>query len=114
MKAETFAKSRKRKRTEDVVVEEKAEKSTDEDSKLSPEQLKQKRYQRRLALNRESAAVSRVRRREYVKLLEEQLVSAERERVKLATELSNMQRQHSKLRNHLEKLEGKIDDSPDS
>lgn len=109
MKAETFAKNRKRKRHEEPVEEEKNEKSNEEDSKLSPEQLRKKRYLRRLALNRESAAVSRVRRREYVKLLEEQLVNAEKERVRLAGELSEMQRQHTKLRQHLEQLERSMD-----
>lgn len=104
MKAETFAKDRKRKRSS-PVEEEKPEKNLDEDSKLSPEDLRKKRYLRRLALNRESAAVSRVRRREYVKLLEEQLVNAEKERVRLASELSVMQQQHSELRKHLEHLE---------
>ena len=104
MKAETFAKNRKRKRP-GPIEEEKPEKNTDEDSKLSTEDLRKKRYLRRLALNRESAAVSRVRRREYVKLLEEQLVNAEKQRVKLANDLSAMQVQHSELRKHLVHLE---------
>lgn len=104
MKAETFAKNRKRKRHDDVVEEDKTDKNED-DAKLSPDQLRKKRYKRRLALNRESAAVSRVRRREYVKLLEEHLVNAEKERVRLAGELNEMQRQHTKLRQHLQQLE---------
>lgn len=113
LKAENFAKDRKRKRTEEPVEPVKVERVSEEDSKLSPDELKKKRYQRRLALNRESAAVSRVRRREYVKLLEEQLVNAEKERVRLATELSNMQKEHNKLREHLQKLEGRIEE-PDN
>lgn len=107
LKAESFAKDRKRKR-HDEPVDPKTEKISEEDAKLSPEALKKKRYARRLALNRESAAVSRVRRREYVKLLEEQLVKAESERVRLASELSEMQQQHSKLREHLQKLESRV------
>lgn len=105
--AETFARDRKRRKVADPVPE-RAERNTDEDSKLTPDERKKKRYQRRLALNRESAAVSRVRRREYVKLLEEQLVTAEKERVKLAMELDRMQRQHDKLRDQLIKLEGSV------
>lgn len=113
LKAEHFANARKKRR-----VERPAEKptlseklNTAEDAKLTPEERKRKRYERRLALNRESAAVSRVRRREYVKLLEEQLVSAEKERVRLADELKDMQQQHSKLRKHLQKLEGSVENS---
>lgn len=105
IKAEHFAKTRKRKRHEVVDDSEKSDKAQDEDSKLSAEDLRKKRYMRRLALNRESAAVSRVRRREYVKLLEEQLVNAEKERVRLATELSDMQRRHAELRENLIRLE---------
>lgn len=108
-KAEVFANARKRKRVEQPVEPVCAEPVPTEDAKLTPEERKRKRYERRLALNRESAAVSRVRRREYVKLLEERLVGAEKERVRLATELEDMQRQHSKLREHLQKLEGDID-----
>ncbi|PXF42079.1 hypothetical protein BWQ96_08185 [Gracilariopsis chorda] len=106
MKAESFAKARKRKRAEHPTDAEKAvEKISEDDARLTAEQLKRKRYERRLALNRESAAVSRVRRREYVKLLEEQLVNAEKERVRLATELEDMQKQHNKLKDHLRNLE---------
>lgn len=106
IKAENFAKNRKRKRHEDLDSDDKSDKAqADEDSNLSPEQLRKKRYMRRLALNRESAAVSRVRRREYVKLLEEQLVNAEKERVRLATELGDMQSRHGQLRDQLIKLE---------
>lgn len=115
LKAETFAKNRKRKRSDDVDQPDVGvgikEDKTEEDGKLSPEELRKKRYMRRLALNRESAAVSRVRRREYVKLLEEQLVKAEKERMKLATELSEMQRRHAELRDHLTSLEVKVQGS---
>lgn len=113
MKAESFAKDRKRKRTDTGRVE-KPEKLPEDDSKLSPDQLKQKRYQRRLALNRESAAVSRVRRREYVKLLEEQLVNAEKERVSLATQLAEMRKQHAKLQDHLKELEARMSEGGDN
>lgn len=113
-KAESFASERKRKRSDPVETAERVDRPTRDDSGLTPDERKRKRYERRLALNRESAAVSRVRRREYVKLLEEQLVTAENERVRLATELSDMQRQHNKLREHLQKLEGSIDSSPDN
>lgn len=107
-KAEVFANLRKRKRVEQPE-QQRSTAVPSEDSKLTPEERKRKRYERRLALNRESAAVSRVRRREYVKLLEERLVSAEKERVRLATELDDMQQQHNKLRERLLKLEGDID-----
>lgn len=107
MKAESFAKDRKRKRHHEPAEAER-EKVSEEDAKLTQDELKKKRYKRRLALNRESAAVSRVRRREYVKLLEEQLVNAEKERVRLATELNDMQQQHSKLREHLDQLEKSV------
>lgn len=108
-KAEVFANARKRKRVEQPSQITRAPQVAPEDAKLTPEERKRKRYERRLALNRESAAVSRVRRREYVKLLEERLVSAEKERVRLATELEDMQQQHNKLQEHLQKLEGDID-----
>lgn len=108
-KAEVFANARKRKRVEQPDQVRRVAQVPSEDSKLTPEERKRKRYERRLALNRESAAVSRVRRREYVKLLEERLVSAEKERVRLATELEDMQHQHNKLQEHLQKLEGDID-----
>lgn len=112
IKAETFAKNRKRKRVEDLDSDDKSDKvQADEDSKLTPEQLRKKRYARRLALNRESAAVSRVRRREYVKLLEEQLVNAEKERVRLASELSDMQNRHAQLRENLAKLEATVQEN---
>lgn len=110
MKAESFAKNRKRARSQDVTEEDK-DRTGDEDSKLSPEELKKKRYKRRLALNRESAAVSRVRRREYVKLLEEQLVKAEKERVRLATELTDMEKRHADLREHLSRLERSVQEN---
>ena len=114
IKADDFAKQRKRQRgTETTVVQKKVEKEED-DSKLSPNDLKQKRYKRRLALNRESAAVSRVRRKEYVKLLEEKLVTAEEERIKLMSELIQMRKEHDRLRGYLCKLEEKPDDGTEN
>ena len=113
LKAETISNDRKKRRVEHPVdkggVGEKL--TSAEDEKLTPEERKRKRYERRLALNGESAAVSRVRRREYAKVLEDQLVSAEKERVRLATELSDRQLQNINLREHLQKIEGSVDNN---
>lgn len=113
IKADDFAKQRKRNRGSEPVVQKKIEREED-DSKLSPNDLKQKRYKRRLALNRESAAVSRVRRKEYVKLLEEKLVTAEEERIDLLNELMQMRKEHDRLRGYLCKLEEKPEDGTEN
>jgi hypothetical protein len=51
---------------------------------------KSDRYKRRLALNRESAAVSRIRRRAYIKELEERLAVVEKEKYQLMGQVEIM------------------------
>lgn len=106
MKAESFALARKKENAKRRKSAANTIRGTNQaKSNLTAEELKQQKYRNRLRLNRESAAVSRVRRKEYVKLLEEQLVNAEKERVRLAAELMDMQKQQNKLREHLTELE---------
>ena len=57
--------------------------STDEDEKDAhdlPERISHRKYQKRLQKNRDSAFVSRIRRREYTRLLEESLTNTEKEK----------------------------------
>uniref|UniRef100_A0A7S1XEJ3 BZIP domain-containing protein n=1 Tax=Compsopogon caeruleus TaxID=31354 RepID=A0A7S1XEJ3_9RHOD len=63
-----------------------------------PQDLSQKRYQRRLAKNRNSAFVSRIRRRAYTGFLEESLEEEERQRMKLERELEKMKAELRNLR----------------
>lgn len=65
---------------------------------------KQERYQRRLDMNRESAAVSRVRRRAYVKELEERLASVEAEKFQLEGKLEIMMSQNESFKRQLTDL----------
>lgn len=65
---------------------------------------KQERYQRRLDMNRESAAVSRVRRRAYVKELEERLAAVEAEKLQLEGKLEIMQSQNDSFKKQLDNL----------
>lgn len=66
----------------------------DEDSKSS-------RYKRRLALNRESAAVSRIRRRAYIKELEDRLARVEKEKHELIGQVQIMLSQNDKMSSQL-------------
>lgn len=65
---------------------------------------KQERYKRRLDMNRESAAVSRVRRRAYVKELEERLAAVEAEKLQLEGKLEIMMSQNESFKKQLEQL----------
>lgn len=73
---------------------------TEEDSEAE----KQERYKRRLDMNRESAAVSRVRRRAYVKELEERLAAVEAEKFQLEGKLEIMQSQNEGFKKQLDNL----------
>jgi bZIP transcription factor len=86
--------------------------SSDADATLAPDELKKKRYQRRLELNRQSAAVSRVRRREYVKELEEKLVSVEKEKFKLQSQVDLMGDENSRLRTQMKNLQTQMGKPP--
>ncbi|PXF48185.1 Methyltransferase-like protein 5 [Gracilariopsis chorda] len=68
------------------------------------ENEKQQRYKRRLDMNRESAAVSRVRRRAYVKELEERLAIVEAEKLQLEGKLEIMMSQNESFKKQLEHL----------
>lgn len=61
-------------------------------------------YQRRLDMNRKSAAVSRVRRRAYVKELEERLAVVEAEKFQLEGKLEIMISQNESYKRRLDKL----------
>lgn len=65
---------------------------------------KQERYKRRLDMNRESAAVSRVRRRAYVKELEERLAAVEAEKLQLEGKLEIMMSQNDSFKKQLDNL----------
>lgn len=65
---------------------------------------KQERYKRRLDMNRESAAVSRVRRRAYVKELEERLATVEAEKLQLEGKLEIMMSQNDGFKKQLDNL----------
>lgn len=65
---------------------------------------KQERYQRRLDMNRESAAVSRVRRRAYVRELEERLAVVEAEKFQLEGKLEIMMSQNESFKRQLTDL----------
>lgn len=101
--ADQFARNRKRIRKQMEQGKPK-DPVTEEEKKLSPTEIKKKRYSRRLELNRQSAAVSRVRRRAYVEELEDKLVSVEREKLKLEGQVSVMQDENTKLREQMRQL----------
>lgn len=52
----------------------------DDPSENLPEKVSHRKYQKRLQKNRDSAFVSRIRRRQYTKVLEDSLLSVEREK----------------------------------
>jgi bZIP transcription factor len=62
---------------------------------------KSSRYKRRLALNRESAAVSRIRRRAYIKELEDRLARVEKEKHELIGQVRIMLTQNDEMRSQL-------------
>lgn len=109
-KADKFA--QKRKRTRKQVEEEKPKVGEEpEDKSLSASELKKKRYNRRLELNRQSAAVSRVRRRAYVEELEGKLIHVEREKLNLEDQVSVMQTENMKLREQMRHLHEQLSSS---
>lgn len=110
-KADQFAMSRKRERKDSETVKSR-ESEGDEDSKLSPAEVKKRRYNRRLELNRQSAAVSRVRRRAYVKELEDKLVTVEQEKVKLERQVGYMNEENTRLREQMRQLHNQLGGPP--
>lgn len=79
---------------------------------LGEEDIKKKRYQRRLELNRQSAAVSRVRRREYVKELEDKLVAVEKDKFKLQSQVDLMGDENIRLRAQMKALQTQLGKPP--
>lgn len=106
-KAERFADERKNQR---AVVESGGEEDVVEegDANLAPDELRKKRYLRRLELNRQSAAVSRVRRREYVKELEDKLVGVEKEKYRLQGQVDTMGSENMRLRAQMRSLQAQL------
>ncbi|KAI0562483.1 bZIP transcription factor [Gracilaria domingensis] len=125
--AETFAESRRPKRDAPLITRQSdvsswgeqpakrlrtddTPRSSDRDQPLpkgagdESEVEKQQRYKRRLDMNRESAAVSRVRRRAYVKELEERLAAVEAEKLQLEGKLEIMLSQNESFKKQLEHL----------
>lgn len=82
------------------------------DAHLTPDELRKKRYLRRLELNRQSAAVSRVRRREYVKELEDKLVGVEKDKYKLQSQVDSMGNENLKLRAQMKALQAQLSKPP--
>lgn len=71
------------------------------DGEEDDEDTKSSRYKRRLALNRESAAVSRIRRRAYIKELEDRLARVEKEKHELIGQVQIMLSQNDKMSSQL-------------
>lgn len=71
------------------------------DAEDDDEGTKSSRYKRRLALNRESAAVSRIRRRAYIKELEDRLARVEKEKHELIGQVQIMLSQNDKMSSQL-------------
>lgn len=69
-----------------------------------PDEDRLSKYKRRLAMNRESAAISRVRRRAYIKELEERLASVEAEKFQLVGKLEAVMQQNVSMANQLDNL----------
>lgn len=108
-RADKFAAKRKRTRQQFSEVEKPKEPEvSEEDKHLSPSELKKKRYNRRLELNRQSAAVSRVRRRAYVEELEGKLMHVEREKLSLEDQVAVMQSENHKLREQMRHLHDQL------
>lgn len=68
------------------------------------EAKRSQQYQRRLDMNRKSAAVSRVRRRAYVKELEERLAAVEAEKFQMEGKLEIMMSQNESYKRRLDQL----------
>lgn len=59
----------------------------------APEKVSHRKYQKRLQKNRDSAYVSRIRRREYARILEDSLQQVETEKNSIAAKYESLQRQ---------------------
>lgn len=88
-----------------------SESISEPDGTNSSSDVKRKRYERRLELNRQSAAVSRVRRREYVKELEEKLVGVEKEKLNLESQVAVIGDENERLRLELKSLQSQLGSS---
>eukprot|EP00736_Rhodelphis_marinus_P009076 Rmarinus@m.21494 len=65
---------------------------------LSPDEIKRLKYERRLMKNRESAQVSRVRRREYMKQLETDVETYKNQTSELMQELAKLREENDRLK----------------
>lgn len=113
-RADKFAQKRKRTRAaaqHDGPGKNNGSDSGDEREPGTAGDLKKKRYNRRLELNRQSAAVSRVRRRAYVEELEGKLILVEREKMTLEDQVSVMTNENGKLQQQLRHLHEQLSDS---
>eukprot|EP00181_Compsopogon_caeruleus_P000850 CAMPEP_0184678048 /NCGR_PEP_ID=MMETSP0312-20130426/672_1 /TAXON_ID=31354 /ORGANISM="Compsopogon coeruleus, Strain SAG 36.94" /LENGTH=230 /DNA_ID=CAMNT_0027126375 /DNA_START=197 /DNA_END=889 /DNA_ORIENTATION=- len=99
-KAGEYVQSRRVRMGTKRMMEEEVSGKDESDSDL----LRQKKYARRLELNRESAGVSRVRRRAYIEELEQQLEKMEAERDDNARMLDVARAENLVLRVKLERV----------
>ncbi|KAJ8904602.1 hypothetical protein NDN08_001120 [Rhodosorus marinus] len=74
------------------------------DPNESPEKVHQRRYQRRLQKNRDTAFISRIRRRAYTTLLEEALTNVEDEKKKLSGSVESLKAEIASLKVELRGL----------
>lgn len=72
---------------------------------MTKEELKKKSYAHRLYLNRQSAAVSRVRRQAYVKFLEESLTDIEKAKCRQESQIGNLRDENLKLKAQLQQMQ---------
>lgn len=77
-------------------------------SEMSLQQLSELRYKRRLQLNRQSAAVSRVYRRQYTDELETELKAVETAEKKAAAEVAKLREENERLKGRLSDLGGAV------
>ena len=109
--ANDFSKDRKRKKQAEndaAIASSKRARMAAEvsGSEISLQQLSEQRYKRRLQLNRQSAAVSRVYRRQYTDELETELKSVEQQEKKATDEISTLRAENERLRLRLTELSG--------
>lgn len=95
--AEKMDSNGKRRKTDDLSSEE---------DKLDPEAMKAKRHERRLQKNRDTAYISRIRRRVYTKLLEESLIRSENGKDDVEQENMNLKQQVEQMHEELATLRG--------
>lgn len=81
-------------------------------SEMSLQQLSELRYKRRLQLNRQSAAVSRVYRRQYTDELETELKAVETAEKKAAAEVAALREENERLKGRLSDLGGAVPPLP--